>query len=148
MAQAVSDITVTVAELIVVTGPPGAGEAAAARALSRLFERSVLVAGDDVFAFIARGYVAPWIREAHRQNGTVIGAAAAAAGRLAAGGYSSSSTGHRPVVLGGVHRGHGPCRGRNRHRSWMSSKTSARPSWASRRGSVAESSITAPPGHT
>jgi predicted kinase len=79
---------VTVAELIVVTGPPGAGKTATARALSRLFERSALVAGDDFFAFIDQGYVAPWTREAHQQNDIVIGAAAAAAGRLAAGGYT------------------------------------------------------------
>jgi adenylate kinase family enzyme len=79
---------VSVAELIVVTGPPGAGKTTAARALSGLFERSALVAGDDFFAFVDQGYVAPWTREAHQQNDIVIGAAAAAAGRLAAGGYT------------------------------------------------------------
>jgi hypothetical protein len=79
---------VTVAELIVVTGPPGAGKTAAARALSALFDRSALVAGDDFFAFVDRGYVAPWTGEAHRQNEVVIGAAAVAAGRLASGGYT------------------------------------------------------------
>jgi energy-coupling factor transporter ATP-binding protein EcfA2 len=79
---------VTVAELIVVTGPPGAGKTTVARALSGLFDHSALVAGDDFFAFIDQGYIAPWTREAHQQNNIVIGAAAAAAGRLAAGGYT------------------------------------------------------------
>jgi cytidylate kinase len=77
-----------VAELIVVTGPPGAGKTTAAHALSALFERSALVAGDDFFAFIDQGYIAPWTGEAHQQNDIVIGAAAAAAGRLAVGGYT------------------------------------------------------------
>lgn len=77
-----------VADLIVVTGPPGAGKSTVAKALSKLFEPSALVAGDDFFAFIDRGYLAPWTAEAHHQNEVVIGAAAASAGRLAAGGYT------------------------------------------------------------
>lgn len=76
------------AELIVVTGPPGAGKTSVAHVLSGFFDRSALVAGDDFFAFIDQGYVAPWTREARQQNDVVIGAAAVAAGRLAAGGYT------------------------------------------------------------
>lgn len=75
-------------ELIVVTGPPGAGKTTVARFLSKLFELSALVAGDDFFAFVDRGYLEPWTAEAHHQNEIVVGAAAAAAGRLAAGGYT------------------------------------------------------------
>jgi len=56
--------------------------------LSAQFESSALVAGDQFFAFIDRGYLAPWTSEAHRQNEIVIDAAAAAAGRLAHGGYT------------------------------------------------------------
>lgn len=74
--------------LIVVTGPPGAGKTSVARVLSKLFEPSALVAGDGFFAFIDRGYVAPWTAEARHQNEIVVGAAAAASGRLAAGGYT------------------------------------------------------------
>jgi cytidylate kinase len=74
-------------DLIVVTGPPGAGKSTVARALSGLFEASALVAGDDFFAFIDRSFVPPWTTEAHHQNKIVIEAAAAAAGRLAAGDY-------------------------------------------------------------
>jgi hypothetical protein len=81
-------IIVLVADLIVVTGPPGAGKTSAARALSAMFTRSVLVSGDDFFGFVDQGYVAPWTVEAHEQNDTVMGAAAAAAGRFAAGGFA------------------------------------------------------------
>lgn len=77
------------ADLIVVTGPPGAGKTTVARALSALFDPSALVAGDRFFAFIDRGYLAPWTAAAHRQNEIVVqAAAAAAAGRLASGGYT------------------------------------------------------------
>jgi predicted ABC-type ATPase len=77
-----------VAELIVVTGPPGAGKTTVARALSSMFEPSALVAGDAFFAFIDQGYLAPWTSEARQQNEVVVDAAAAAAGRLAVGGYT------------------------------------------------------------
>jgi adenylate kinase family enzyme len=79
---------VGMADLIVVTGPPGAGKTTVAKALSSLFESSALVAGDDFFEFIDRSFVPPWATEAHHQNEIVIEAAAAAAGRLAAGGYT------------------------------------------------------------
>jgi hypothetical protein len=73
--------------LVVVTGPPGAGKSTVARALVDRFERSVLVAGDACFAFLARGAIPPWLPAAHTQNEIVIRAAAAATGRFAAGGY-------------------------------------------------------------
>ena len=69
-----------VSDLIVVTGPPGAGETTVARFLSRMFEPSALVAGDDFFAFIDQGYIAPWTAEAHQQNEIVVEAAGAAVG--------------------------------------------------------------------
>lgn len=73
--------------LVVVTGPPGAGKSTVARALADSFERSVLVAGDAFFAFLARGAIAPWLPAAHGQNEVVIRAAAAATGRFVAGGF-------------------------------------------------------------
>lgn len=75
-------------DLIVVTGPPGAGKTTVSRALVRLFELSALVSGYDFFAFIESGYIPPWTEEAHHQNQIVTGAAAAAAGRLTTGGYT------------------------------------------------------------
>lgn len=76
------------ADLIVVSGPPGAGKSTVARTLSNLFDPSALVAGDQFFAFIDKGYIAPWTSAAHHQNEIVVEAAAAAAGRLATGGYT------------------------------------------------------------
>jgi predicted kinase len=76
------------AELIVVTGPPGAGKSTVARFLSGMFDPSALVCGDDFFAMIDQGYLAPWTGAAHRQNEIVLGAVAAAAGCLASGGYT------------------------------------------------------------
>jgi predicted kinase len=79
---------VDVPDLIVVSGPPGAGKTTVAKALSRLFKPSALLAGDQFLAFIDQGYVAPWTPAAHHQNEVVIKAAAAAAGRLVSGGYA------------------------------------------------------------
>lgn len=78
----------SVSELIVVTGPPGAGKTTVSRALSGKFSRSACVAGDAFFGFIDQGYQLPWTPQAHQQNEIVVSAAAAAAGRLCAGGYT------------------------------------------------------------
>jgi len=77
-----------VADLIVVTGPPGSGKSTVAPLLSRMFTASAVVAGDDFFSFIDQGYLQPWTAEADQQNETVVEAAAAAAGRLSIGGYT------------------------------------------------------------
>ncbi|MGH3536809.1 MAG: AAA family ATPase [Pseudonocardiaceae bacterium] len=75
-------------QLVVVTGPPGAGKTTVATVLASTFDLSALVSGDAFFAFVDRGFVSPWLPEAHRQNDIVIQAAAAAAGQLATGGYT------------------------------------------------------------
>lgn len=72
-----------VADLIVVTGPPGAGKSTVGRILAGGYEASALVAGDQYFGFLDRGHITPWLPEADGQNTIVIEAAAAAAGRLA-----------------------------------------------------------------
>jgi predicted kinase len=77
-----------VAELIVVSGPPGAGTSTVARLLADSFTRSALVRGDDFFAFVSAGWIAPWLPESREQNLVVLQAAASAAGRFAAGGYT------------------------------------------------------------
>jgi cytidylate kinase len=69
-------------EVIVVTGPPGAGKSTVAERLAGLLDPSALVAGDDFFAFLKNGAVPAWLPGAHRQNTAVIEAAAAATGRL------------------------------------------------------------------
>jgi len=69
-------------ELVVVTGPPGAGKSSVSEHLANGFNPSALVAGDGFFATIKQGYILPWLPQARRQNTVVIEAAAAAAGRL------------------------------------------------------------------
>lgn len=75
-------------EVLVVTGPPGAGKSTVARLLADEFEPSALVAGDTFFAFLHRGRIDPWLERAHAQNRVVVGAAMAATGHLAAGGFT------------------------------------------------------------
>ena len=74
-------------ELLIVTGPPGAGKSTAAALLVEQREPSVLVEGDDFFRFLRRGRIEPWLDAAQVQNEIVTEAAGAATGRLVAGGY-------------------------------------------------------------
>jgi cytidylate kinase len=74
------------ADLLVVTGPPGAGKSTVAALVADRLEPSALVTGDTFFAFLARGAVAPWLPGADAQNRVVVDAAAAATERFVAGG--------------------------------------------------------------
>jgi cytidylate kinase len=77
-----------VPDLIVVTGPPGAGKTTLAQHLVSRYDPSALVSGDDFFKFIKTGYLDPWRPEAHEQNNIVTRASASATGRLVAGGFT------------------------------------------------------------
>jgi cytidylate kinase len=71
-----------VGELIVVTGPPGAGKSSVAEELAKQWQPSVLIAGDAFFGMIKQGYLPPWLPQSRRQNTIIIEAAGAASGRL------------------------------------------------------------------
>ncbi|MFL5792310.1 MAG: AAA family ATPase, partial [Actinomycetota bacterium] len=58
-------------ELLIITGPPGAGKSTVARSVADRFEPSALVEGDAFFGFVARGYIDPWLPESHAQNAVV-----------------------------------------------------------------------------
>jgi len=55
-----------VGELVIVTGPPGAGKSAVSEHLANGFTPSALVAGDSFFAMIKKGYILPWLPESRR----------------------------------------------------------------------------------
>ena len=78
-----------VTDLIVVTGPPGAGKSTVARVVAGRFELSVIVSGDTFFTFVASGAIIPWLPESDAQNEVITLAAAAAAGQYASGGYTT-----------------------------------------------------------
>ncbi len=52
-------------DLLVVTGPPGAGKSSVTRLLAEGFPRSALVTGDDFSRFVVGGWTAPWLPGAH-----------------------------------------------------------------------------------
>jgi cytidylate kinase len=81
-------------EILIVTGPPGAGKSTMARALVERFDRAVLLEGDAYFQAIVRGWIAPWTPPARDQNTVVTKAMGASAGEFARGGYA--------VVLEGI----------------------------------------------
>jgi cytidylate kinase len=78
-----------VAELLIITGPPGAGKSTVARLVADLLEPSALVPGDSFFGFVARGYIDPWLPESHEQNTVVTEASARATSVFARGGFAT-----------------------------------------------------------
>jgi AAA domain-containing protein len=70
-------------ELIVVTGPPGAGKSAVSSLVADSFGSSVLIPADWFFGLWHRGAIDPWLPQALPQTGVASGAAAAATGAFA-----------------------------------------------------------------
>jgi cytidylate kinase len=83
-----------VSELLVVSGPPGAGKSTVAALVAARSTRCVVVEGDRFFNFVATGRIDPWLKEANDQNRVVLEAAAVATARYLAHGY--------PTVYEGV----------------------------------------------
>ena len=81
-------------EVLVISGPPGAGKSTVARAVAHRLAQAVLVSGDDVLACVVSGFVPPWDPASDRQNLSALAATAATAREFAAGGF--------PVVVDAV----------------------------------------------
>ncbi|OZM74806.1 shikimate kinase [Amycolatopsis antarctica] len=77
----------TTAEVIVLTGSPGAGKTTVAGVLAGAAEHGVHLHADDFWHFIRGGAVPPYLPEAHAQNAVVLDVLAGAALRYASGGY-------------------------------------------------------------
>jgi adenylate kinase family enzyme len=74
-------------QVIVLTGPPGAGKSTVAALLADTLEPSVHLIADDFWHYIKRGAIEPFLPESHHQNEIVIGVLVSAAFCYAAGGY-------------------------------------------------------------
>lgn len=74
-------------QLLVVTGPPGAGKSSVARIIASRAESSVLVEGDAFFGFLESAAIDPWLAPSHQQNRVVMSAVGAAVGRFLAADY-------------------------------------------------------------
>jgi predicted kinase len=76
-------------KLVIVSGPPGAGKSTVARRLSQRTPAALAMHmhTDDMYAYVKKGFVPPWMPESRDQNVTLMTALAASAGICAAGGY-------------------------------------------------------------
>ncbi|KQR99568.1 shikimate kinase [Williamsia sp. Leaf354] len=77
------------ADLIILTGPPGAGKTTTAAQVARGFPRAVHLHTDDFWHAIVSGATPPYEPASERQNHTVLEAIAAAAFAYADGGFAT-----------------------------------------------------------
>lgn len=70
-------------EVIIVTGPPGAGKSTVSRLVADSFGSSVYVPGDWFFGLWRSGAIDPWLPQALPQTSVAASAAAAAVGAFA-----------------------------------------------------------------
>lgn len=74
-------------QVIVLTGPPGAGKSTVAHLLADRLTPSVHLHSDDFWHSIKQGWIAPYLPEAHQQNQVVLRVLVSAAFGYADGGY-------------------------------------------------------------
>lgn len=76
-------------ELIIITGPPGAGKSTVSAQVARTFDRGVHLHTDDFFGAIVSGAIAPHEPVADRQNQVVLTVIADAAFAYCDGGFTT-----------------------------------------------------------
>ncbi len=91
-------------QIVIVSGPPGAGKSSVCEALCERYDRTVHLQTDDVYGWIRMGYIAPWKPGSMRQNMMVSRASARAAVAFAREGQGVFIDGvigpaHLPVYL-------------------------------------------------
>ncbi|MFE7654227.1 AAA family ATPase [Streptomyces bottropensis] len=74
-------------QVIVLTGPPGAGKSTVGQLLADHLTPSVHLHSDDFWRYIKQGWIAPYLPEAHEQNQVVLQVLVSAAFGYAEGGY-------------------------------------------------------------
>ena len=66
-------------QIVIVSGPPGAGKSTVCEALCQRYDRTVHLTTDDMYGWIRMGYIPPWKPGSMRQNMMVSRSAARAA---------------------------------------------------------------------
>jgi hypothetical protein len=89
-----------VSQIVIVSGPPGAGKSTACEALCERYDRTVHLLTDEAYGWIRMGYIEPWKPDARDQNEIVSTACARAAVTFAKAEYGVFIDGVvRPLLL-------------------------------------------------